>query len=114
MPKQKNSDLFVKFKMVPGEDAHSCLFKRQGAFDLIYTHKTNMVDVIQCKPVAFKTLDGRCLNIAVDQVMSPNTCMNVEGEGMPIINEKVTQTACQKGSLFILFDVEFPKHLSKE
>ena len=66
MPKQKNSDLFVKFKLVPGDCAHSRLFKRQGLDDLVYTHKTTIVDVIQCKPVELTTLDGRRLNIAVD------------------------------------------------
>jgi DnaJ-class molecular chaperone len=64
-PKCESSDLIVKFKLVEG-DAHSSLFKRQGASDLMYTHKTTMADVIQCKPIRLTSLDGMKLNIAVD------------------------------------------------
>ena len=46
--------------------------------------------------------------------MSPNTCKAVENEGMPIISEKAIESAQSKGCLYILFEVEFPKHLSKE
>jgi DnaJ-class molecular chaperone len=77
-----------------------------------------MTEVIQCKPIRLTTLDGMKLNIAVDQIMSPNSCKVVEGAGMPIVNKEGRDAdaggeATQRGALYILFDVEFPQHLTK-
>lgn len=66
-PKQAPSDLIVKFKQ--SEDNGN--YRRQNFNDLVYTHKTTLLDVIQCKPVSVVTLDGRTLTIPIDQVMSP-------------------------------------------
>ena len=71
------------------------------------------------------TLDNRVLSIPVDQVMSPNTVKLVSGEGLSV-DTSLPHTASReqrewafsqqnkKGDLYILFDVEFPSHLSKE
>ena len=45
--------------------------------------------------------------------MSPNSCKVVQGAGMPIIKKSVQDETITKGCLYILFDVEFPKHLTK-
>lgn len=76
-PGQPATDLIVCFKLINDDK-----FSRQGGNDLIYRHKTSLVDVIQCAPVFLTTLDGRRLRIPVDQVMSPNTVKVVSGEGL--------------------------------
>lgn len=71
------------------------------------------------------TLDGRKLLIPIDQVMSPNTVKAVVGEGLQIdtgvkyeATERERMLMARKegrrGDLYILFDIEFPRQLSKE
>jgi len=101
------------------------LYRRQGDNDLIYTHKTSLADVVQCKPVQLTTLDGRRLLISVDQVMSPNNVKLVEGEGLVYDTGmryeasdrermQMQKLEGKRGDLYILFDIEFPKLLSKD
>ena len=35
------------------------------------------------KPVTIQTLDGRLLQIALDEQICPQTCKLIQGEGMP-------------------------------
>lgn len=65
--KNPNTDLNIKFKMVPSEQgSNSALFERKNGDCLLYKHKVDLVDVIQCKPVRLTTLCGRNLVIAID------------------------------------------------
>ena len=45
-PNMAATDLIVSFNMLADDQ-----YKRQGTNDLVYRHKTTLVDVIQCKPV---------------------------------------------------------------
>jgi len=119
-PGMPATDLIVSFNALP--DAS---YTRQGGNDLIYRHKTTLSDVVQCKPVQLTTLDGRRLLVPVDQVMSPNNVKLVEGEGLAFdcgmkyeATERermmMSKNIGMKGDLYILFDIEFPKILSKE
>jgi DnaJ homolog subfamily B member 4 len=119
-PNQAATDLVVSFTMLPDN-----LYRRQGDNDLIYTHKTSLADVVQCKPVQLTTLDGRRLLISVDQVMSPNNVKLVEGEGLVYDTGmryeasdrermQMQKLEGKRGDLYILFDIEFPKLLSKD
>ena len=119
-PNQAATDLIVSFTMLDD----SC-YKRQGDNDLIYTHKTNLADVVQCKPVQLTTLDGRRLLIPVDQVMSPNNVKLVEGEGLVFDTGmkyeasdrermQMQKLEGKRGDLYVLFDIEFPKLLNKD
>ena len=125
-PKQRATDLYVRFKQTPCRPgSNSALFERRANKDLIYTHKCSLIDLIQCKPVQLTTLDNRTLLISLDQVLSPNSVKLVQGEGLPIdpeltvnSNEKERVVAAslegKKGDLYIKFEVSFPTSLSKE
>jgi len=112
--------LIVNFKST-GDKCYT----RQGTNDLIYRHKTTLADVVNCMPVKLTTLDGRKLLIPIDQVMSPNTVKRVEGEGFAFdtgmkyeATERERMLMSRKegkhGDLLILFDIEFPRQLSKQ
>lgn len=85
--------------------------------DLIYTHDISLVDAINVVPVDLQTLDGRILNISMDQIITPQTVKIVEGEGMPIYDEakerNVNEVCCAKGKLYIKFNIFFPKTLDE-
>ncbi|NWW24336.1 DJB13 protein, partial [Falcunculus frontatus] len=55
------------------------------------------------------TLDGRLLNIPINDIVHPKYYKMVPGEGMPLL-----QDPQQKGDLYIYFDICFPKRLSPE
>jgi len=62
--------------------------------------------------------------VSVDQVMAPNSVRLVEGEGMAFdtslpheasLRERILARELEgkRGNLYILFDIEFPKTVSK-
>uniref|UniRef100_A0A8C3R8L9 Chaperone DnaJ C-terminal domain-containing protein n=1 Tax=Cyanoderma ruficeps TaxID=181631 RepID=A0A8C3R8L9_9PASS len=55
------------------------------------------------------TLDGRLLNIPINDIVDPKYHKMVPGEGMPL-----AQDPQRKGDLYIYFDILFPKRLSPE
>jgi DnaJ family protein B protein 4 len=57
-------------------------FKRDGN-NLIYTHKIQLVDALSPKPFHVTTLDSRTLALVPPQVVSPQTKIEIENEGMP-------------------------------
>ena len=110
-PGKKNSDLIVQIK----EIEHPT-FRRVNKNDLLYMHKISLKDALNSTPVIFNQLDGRMLNIAMDEIISPDTCKVVKGEGMPIINEEYPIESIaldnKKGDLFIKFDIQFPDYIN--
>lgn len=122
-PGQVPTNLIIKFKS--HHDGESKPYMRQGTNDLIYRHRTTLAEVIQCKPVVLKTLDGRRLLIPVDQVMSPNNVKVVEGEGLVYdcgmkydATERermlMARNVGRRGDLYILFDIQFPTQLNRD
>uniref|UniRef100_A0A7S3CTH2 Chaperone DnaJ C-terminal domain-containing protein n=1 Tax=Strombidium rassoulzadegani TaxID=1082188 RepID=A0A7S3CTH2_9SPIT len=106
-------------------------FRRSGN-DLIYTHTMTLEEALASAPIQFTTLDGRSININLDQMITPQVVHKIEGEGMP---KKHTPMAIlengsmdpreldmylqplssyPKGNLFVHFLIEFPKYLSSE
>ena len=77
-----------------------------------------MKDALNSTPVIFNHLDGRMLNIAMDEIISPDTCKEVKGEGMPIIDEanpiESVTLENKKGNLFIKFDIQFPDYINEK
>ena len=110
-PGKKNSDLIVEIKEIEHPS-----FKRVNKNDLLYMHKISLKDALNSTPVIFHHLDGRILNIAMDEIISPDTCKVVKGEGMPIIDEEnpVESVALdnKRGDLFIKFDIKFPDYIN--
>ena len=110
-PGRKNSDLIVKIKEIPHQT-----FKRVNKNDLLYTHKIGLRDALNSTPVIFNHLDGRVLNISIDEIISPDTVKVVKNEGMPIIDEERPIESitidCKKGDLYIKFDIQFPDYIN--
>ncbi|NWR77835.1 DJB13 protein, partial [Centropus unirufus] len=59
--------------------------------------------------VEVRTLDGRLLNIPINDIVHPRYCKVVPGEGMPL-----RQDPQSKGDLLIFFNICFPKKLTPE
>ena len=107
-PGIKDSNLLVHIK----EKKHKC-FQRVNKNDLIYVHKIDLAQALNSEPVRFTTLDGRKLNISVDEIISPSTVKVVPGEGMPIYESEINvrDLNVKKGDLFIKFDIKFPEYI---
>lgn len=89
------------------EKPHS-VFTRDGN-DLIVTRTITLGEALKGYTVRLTTLDGRILNIPIDNVIHPNYEMTVPREGMPIQNEP-----SKRGKLTIKFNIKFPTSLTAE
>ena len=87
------------------DESEQSNYTRDGN-DLIYTHKLTLDESIKQAAFRIETLDGRFLNIATDQMPSPQLTHLVPGEGMPI------QGTREKGDLKVRFDIQFPSKLA--
>ena len=77
--------------------------------DLVYTHEMSLEDALLSRPVQIRTLDGRNINLSLDQTITPQTVHTIRGEGMPRkANNK------EKGDLYIKFNIIFPQVLKVE
>nr|XP_032602870.2 dnaJ homolog subfamily B member 13 isoform X4 [Taeniopygia guttata] len=56
-----------------------------------------------------KMLDGRLLNVPINDIVDPTSYKMVPGEGMPL-----AQDPQRKGDLYIYFDIFFPRSLSPQ
>ena len=110
-PGKKNSDLIVKIKEIPHQN-----FKRVNKNDLLYIHKISLRNALNSAPVIFNHLDGRILNISMDEIISPDSVKIVKNEGMPIIDEEKPIESIvldnKKGDLYIKFDIQFPDYIN--
>lgn len=91
-------------------------YSRKGN-DLIYKHDISLADALNASSVKIKTLDGRTLNVSVDEIISPQSVKVVENEGMPVYDpeeEKVSVFNPAKGKLFLVFNIIFPSNLTEE
>lgn len=109
------SDLIISLRVAADEN-----FKRCGN-DLIFIHKLPLVDALQPKPFNVKTLDGRILALNPPQVVSPQTRIPIEGEGMPLaqtgdiladVSAQILPVSAQKkGCLYVEFEICFPHRI---
>lgn len=83
-------------------------FKRDGN-DLVYTQKVPLADALTGTSLSVTTLDGRQLNVPVNEVISPGYEKVIPKEGMPIAKEPG-----KRGNLRVKFDVKFPRALTAE
>ncbi|KAM9846389.1 dnaJ homolog subfamily B member 13 [Aulostomus maculatus] len=84
------------------------LFVRQNN-DLIYKVQISLGQALTGFSVGVETLDGRLLNIPINEIVHPTYTKVVTGEGMPL-----SQDPSQRGDLVIAFDIQFPEKLSSE
>eukprot|EP00128_Syssomonas_multiformis_P014178 Colp12_sorted_trinity150504_noHs@4475 len=80
-------------------------FQRHGN-DLIHTTQIPLARALTGTVIDLQTLDGRTLNIPVNDIVSPSYVKVVAGEGMPH-----SKNNKQKGNLIIKFEVVFPTTL---
>jgi len=103
--------IYIKIKELP----HTKYSRKEN--HLIYKHDINLLDALNSVPWKFKTLDGRILNISIDEIITPKTVKVVENEGMPIYDEeeeKLSVINTKHGKLFIVFNILFPKKLNED
>ena len=72
------SDLVVSFNEKPSEEG----FVRDGD-DLIYFVGVSLVEALEQMPSKIKTLDGRSILVTPNEMITPQTKVILEGEGMP-------------------------------
>jgi len=72
------SDLVIKFTLVEPTGG----FVRQGD-DLHYFVNLTLVEALEFKPVQIKIPDGRSVLVTPNEMITPQTHVCVEGEGMP-------------------------------
>ncbi|GBG33576.1 DnaJ family protein [Hondaea fermentalgiana] len=83
-------------------------FTRQGS-DLLYRHTVSLKEALTGFTLDIEHLDGRNINLRVDDVICPNTTRRIPREGMPSSRRKG-----HTGDLIVVLDVEFPKSLSED
>jgi DnaJ homolog subfamily B member 4 len=79
--------------------------------------KVSLFDALCATPFEVETLDHRMVPISIDEVINPKYKKAVAEEGMPIFKSDPLASLKkerEKGTLWILFDIEFPKYLGEE
>ncbi|KAL9458252.1 hypothetical protein AB3S75_007172 [Citrus x aurantiifolia] len=89
------------------EKPHS-VFTRDGN-DLIVTQKISLAEALTGYTVHLTTLDGRSLNIPINNVIHPTYEEIVPREGMPLQKDP-----SKRGNLRIKFNIRFPTRLTAE
>ncbi|XP_075275670.1 dnaJ homolog subfamily B member 13-like [Opisthocomus hoazin] len=83
-------------------------FKRAND-NLVYIATVPLGKALVGCAVEVRTLDGRLLNIPINDIVDPTYCKVVPGEGMPLL-----QDPRRRGDLLIYFNICFPKKLTPE
>ncbi|XP_026859314.1 dnaJ homolog subfamily B member 13 [Electrophorus electricus] len=83
-------------------------FTRQNN-NLVYTANISLEQALTGFSVEVVTLDGRLLNIPVNDIVHPQYSKVVTGEGMPSSSNPAT-----RGDLIIRFNTHYPEKLSAE
>lgn len=83
-------------------------FERDGS-DLIKTVDVTLREALLGTSFSVYTLDGKAMDVKVDDIISPDYVKVLPGEGMPLSKSPGT-----RGDLKIKFNIQFPKALSGE
>lgn len=87
---------------------HHPVFERQDN-DLIYKAQISLEMALTGFSVEVETLDGRIINVPINETVHLTYRKVVPGEGMPL-----SHNPSQKGNLILTFDIHFPEKLSAE
>ncbi|KAI9126391.1 hypothetical protein K1719_002812 [Acacia pycnantha] len=87
------------------EDKPHETFKRVGN-DLVTTQKISLCEALTGKTIKVTTLDGREIEVSVTEIVTPDTEIVVQDEGMPSASNPG-----KKGNIRIKFDMVFPSSL---
>lgn len=102
-PSSRPGDLIFVVKTKPHDR-----FVRDGVH-LIHTVRIPLLKALNGFIVPVKTLDGRKLDITIDEVVNPKTRKIVPNEGLPS-----HKNPREKGDLILEFDIIFPRSLTPE
>ncbi|XP_071395728.1 dnaJ homolog subfamily B member 13 [Centroberyx affinis] len=89
------------------QKSHAWFVRQQN--DLVHKAQISLEMALTGFSVDVETLDGRLLNIPINDIVHPTYNKVVTGEGMPL-----SQDPSQRGNLIIMFDTQFPQKLSAE
>ena len=89
-------------------DKQHPLFSRNGN-DLVYVAKISLGKALIGCSIEVPTLDGRLINIPINDIVHPKYKKTVPGEGMPL-----SKKPGLRGDLVIQFDIQFPDKLTPE
>ncbi|XP_039263045.1 dnaJ homolog subfamily B member 13-like [Styela clava] len=90
------------------QDRPHTLFKRRGN-DLVYVAKIPLGKALIGCSIEVPTLDGRFLNIPINDIVHPKYEKVVPKEGMPF-----SKRPSERGNMVIEFDIQFPEKLTPE
>lgn len=92
-------------------------FVREGDH-LHYFVKLTLVEAFESKPTCIKTLDGRSILVTPNEMITPQTQVCIEGEGMPaqatgnfVVDCKeqlLPMSDRKKGNLIVKYQIMFP------
>ena len=104
LPGMEPSDLTFVVNEAPHDKYH-----RVGN-DILYTANITLAQALGRCELSLVHLDGRCLNVDCNRVITPNSKVIVPGEGFP----SVGGGSSSKGDLIVDFNIRFPEHLTLE
>mmetsp|Transcript_6523 Transcript_6523/g.7486 ORF Transcript_6523/g.7486 Transcript_6523/m.7486 type:complete len:143 (+) Transcript_6523:549-977(+) len=91
---------------------------RRNGNDLTQTHNILLQDALMAKSVSLVTLTNERVELSIDETITPQLKIKLEGKGMPIYVEKDYMTTLlnqqSKGNLYVRFNIIFPKKLTQE
>lgn len=90
------------------KDKSHPVFRREGN-DLVFVAKIPLGKALIGCSIEVPTLDGRLLNIPINDIVHPKYKKSIPGEGMPH-----SKQPSNKGNLNIEFDIQFPEQLTPE
>nr|CAB3238721.1 hsp40 heat shock protein 40 [Phallusia mammillata] len=89
-------------------DKQHPLFRRE-ANNLVFVAKIPLGKALIGCSIEVPTLDGRLLNIPINDIVHPKYTKVIPGEGMPL-----SKSPTEKGDLTLEFDIQFPERLTSE
>ncbi|CAF1082563.1 unnamed protein product [Adineta steineri] len=82
---------------------------RRENTDLIYTAKINLGQALTGTTLHIEHLDGRKLDVPINEIVKPGYKKRIPGQGMPIMTNPD-----KFGDMIIEFDVEYPNGLNSD
>lgn len=110
------SDLVIRFALKEPTGG----FVRKGN-DLYYHVNMSLIEALESKPATIKTLDGRSILVTPNEMITPQTQVVLEKEGMPaqltgnfVVDAQESlqsKQECKKGNLIVRYNIAFPKKI---
>jgi DnaJ family protein A protein 2 len=86
-------------------NSNESIFDVKGVNDLTLVKTISLVDALSGTPFSIEHLDKRTLNYAGKHVITPETVIKIDKEGLPDVNTGVN------GELYVSFKIQFPSNV---